>query len=108
MTDKNDKKIKDENVVAEDVTIETVKTKPVKEVKEKATEKKAEKTVEVKEEIKMPETSRIIEPEKKEEAVVYGSAAGNRCPSCKQGTMVKIGGCTECSNQCGFKGSCEV
>jgi ribonucleoside-diphosphate reductase alpha chain len=68
----------------------------------------AEGQEEIKEEIKVPETSRIIETEKKEDNVVYGAAVGNRCPSCKEGTMVKIGGCTECSNQCGFKGSCEV
>jgi len=70
--------------------------------------KSAEGHDEKKEDIKISEHSRIIEPEKKEENVVYGSSVGNRCPSCKQGTMVKIGGCTECSNQCGFKGSCEV
>jgi ribonucleoside-diphosphate reductase alpha chain len=68
----------------------------------------AEGNEESREEVKVPETSRIIEPDKNEENVVYGSAVGNRCPACKQGTMVKIGGCTECSNQCGFKGSCEV
>jgi ribonucleoside-diphosphate reductase alpha chain len=39
---------------------------------------------------------------------VYGSKAGETCPACKEGTMVKIGGCTECSSQCGFKGSCEM
>ena len=38
----------------------------------------------------------------------YGSKAGQRCPACKEGVMVKIGGCTECSSQCGFKGSCEL
>ena len=39
---------------------------------------------------------------------VYGAKAGNRCPACKDGRMVKIGGCTECSSQCGFKGACEM
>ncbi|PIZ51699.1 ribonucleoside-diphosphate reductase, adenosylcobalamin-dependent [Candidatus Woesearchaeota archaeon CG_4_10_14_0_2_um_filter_33_13] len=50
--------------------------------------------------------SKIVDSKKKEEQVVYGSTVGNRCPGCKEGTMVKIGGCTECSNQCGFKGAC--
>ncbi len=47
------------------------------------------------------------EPKKSPEEV-YGAAAGNRCPACKEGRMVKVGGCTECSSQCGFKGSCEM
>jgi len=49
----------------------------------------------------------ISELEDENKDVVYGADAGNTCPACKQGTMVKIGGCTECSSQCGFKGSCE-
>ena len=40
--------------------------------------------------------------------VNYGSNVGNICPNCKQGVMVKLGGCTECSKQCGFKGSCDM
>ena len=44
----------------------------------------------------------------KEDEIEVGSSAGNRCPACKEGIMVKIGGCTECSSQCGFKGSCEM
>ena len=44
----------------------------------------------------------------KEEDIEVGSSAGNRCPACKEGIMVKIGGCTECSSQCGFKGSCDM
>lgn len=38
----------------------------------------------------------------------YGSEVGKICPQCKQGVMVKLGGCTECSKQCGFKGSCDM
>ena len=38
----------------------------------------------------------------------YGSGVGQICPNCKQGVMVKMGGCTECSKQCGFKGSCDM
>ncbi|MCB9803007.1 adenosylcobalamin-dependent ribonucleoside-diphosphate reductase [Candidatus Nomurabacteria bacterium] len=38
----------------------------------------------------------------------YSSTAGDICPQCKQGVMVKLGGCTECSKQCGFKGSCDM
>ena len=44
----------------------------------------------------------------KEDKLEMGAKAGNRCPACKEGVMVKIGGCTECSSQCGFKGSCEL
>ncbi|MFC1775069.1 adenosylcobalamin-dependent ribonucleoside-diphosphate reductase, partial [Nanoarchaeota archaeon] len=38
----------------------------------------------------------------------YGPELGKKCPQCLTGTMVKVGGCTECSNQCGFKGACDV
>ena len=38
----------------------------------------------------------------------YGEENGSTCPSCKQGKMIKIGGCTECSLGCGFKGSCDL
>lgn len=37
-----------------------------------------------------------------------GPEPGQTCPSCTQGTMIKRGGCTECSKQCGFTGSCDV
>lgn len=43
-----------------------------------------------------------------EEDEKYGSAVGKICPNCKQGVMVKMGGCTECSKMCGFKGSCDA
>lgn len=46
--------------------------------------------------------------EDKNNGIIYGADAGNRCPACRKGVMVKIGGCTECSSQCGFKGSCSV
>ncbi len=46
--------------------------------------------------------------EEKKESVVYGDDTGNTCPSCKQGKMIKLGGCTECSAGCGFKGSCDL
>lgn len=53
-----------------------------------------------------------IDPRNKEkipsENVVYGADAGNTCPNCKVGIMVKLGGCTECSQGCGFKGSCDL
>lgn len=38
----------------------------------------------------------------------YGSHVGQICPQCQQGVMVKMGGCTECSKMCGFKGSCDM
>ncbi len=38
----------------------------------------------------------------------YGADLGMYCPQCKDGVMVKLGGCTECSNQCGFKGGCDL
>ena len=38
----------------------------------------------------------------------YGAEMGKKCPQCLNGIMVKLGGCTECSNQCGFKGACDV
>ncbi len=48
----------------------------------------------------------VVEEEK--EDVVYGSEAGETCPSCRKGVMIKLGGCTECSAGCGFKGSCDM
>lgn len=42
--------------------------------------------------------------EKKE----YGAEAGNTCPNCREGIMLKRGGCTECSKGCGFTGSCDI
>ena len=51
-------------------------------------------------------------PQEKEKVpdkdVTYGADAGNTCPNCKTGIMIKIGGCTECSQGCGFKGSCDM
>lgn len=38
----------------------------------------------------------------------YGSGVGKICPQCREGIMVKLGGCTECSKQCGFKGACDM
>jgi len=38
----------------------------------------------------------------------YGTGVGQTCPQCKKGIMVKFGGCTECSKQCGMKGSCDI
>ncbi len=38
----------------------------------------------------------------------YGTAVGKICPNCKLGVMVKMGGCTECSKQCGMKGACDM
>ena len=49
-----------------------------------------------------------IQEIKKESNKIYGSSLGNICPQCKQGVMIKIGGCTECSKQCSFKGGCDI
>lgn len=43
-----------------------------------------------------------LDPEK------YGTNVGQICPQCKEGVMVKLGGCTECSKQCGMKGACDM
>ena len=43
-----------------------------------------------------------------QEEIEYGSQVGNTCPICKKGIMVKLGGCTECSLGCGFKGGCDM
>jgi ribonucleoside-diphosphate reductase alpha chain len=40
--------------------------------------------------------------------VVYGSEAGDVCPSCKKGKMIKVGGCTQCDKNCGFTGACDM
>jgi ribonucleoside-diphosphate reductase alpha chain len=50
----------------------------------------------------------IVQETKDDKDVVYGTDAGNTCPSCKKGKMIKLGGCTECSAGCGFKGSCDM
>jgi len=43
-----------------------------------------------------------------QDKIVYGADAGNNCPNCKVGIMIKLGGCTECSRGCGFKGACDL
>jgi ribonucleoside-diphosphate reductase alpha chain len=53
-------------------------------------------------------TSQAFTPTAGDRAVIYGAEQGNSCPVCKKGIMVKIGGCTECSKQCGFKGGCDI
>ncbi|MFA6466961.1 MAG: adenosylcobalamin-dependent ribonucleoside-diphosphate reductase [Patescibacteria group bacterium] len=51
----------------------------------------------------------IPEPDEAElDPTKYGPEVGKICPQCKQGIMAKFGGCTECSKQCGFKGSCDM
>ena len=40
--------------------------------------------------------------------IIYGSEPGNTCPICQKGLMIKLGGCTECSAGCGFKGGCDM
>ena len=57
-------------------------------------------------EINEPETT--VDQEQSDAGIKYGSGIGDVCPQCKQGVMVKLGGCTECSKQCGFKGSCDM
>jgi len=52
------------------------------------------------------DVAKAVESESKE--VVYGSELGETCPQCKKGTMIKVGGCTECSAGCGFKGGCDM
>jgi len=86
--------------------------KDKKEVEEKPVEDKpAEeeaKIIEIKEEIKqeIPEMQNPLKH--KEVDTKYGSDAGMICPQCKEGVMIKLGGCTECSKQCGFKGACDM
>lgn len=37
-----------------------------------------------------------------------GTNVGDICPNCKKGTIVKVGGCTQCSLNCGYTGSCDL
>jgi ribonucleoside-diphosphate reductase alpha chain len=53
----------------------------------------------------LPLEEDILEAMKDEQ---YGVDVGQICPQCKEGVMVKIGGCTECSKQCGMKGACDM
>ncbi|MFH1589959.1 MAG: adenosylcobalamin-dependent ribonucleoside-diphosphate reductase [archaeon] len=52
----------------------------------------------------LSESIKTVELENEEE----GEDAGQTCPSCNEGKMVKIGGCTQCSKNCGFTGSCDT
>jgi len=53
-------------------------------------------------------TGKEIPKTVKGEEVVYGAEIGNICPVCKRGLMIKIGGCTQCSKNCGFTGACDI
>lgn len=48
------------------------------------------------------------DPIRHEKKTMYGAEPGDTCPSCKEGTMIKIGGCTQCSKNCGFTGECDI
>ena len=51
----------------------------------------------------------LIPPsEQQPRSTIVGADIGNTCPNCHEGTMLKIGGCTECSKHCGFTGACDV
>jgi ribonucleoside-diphosphate reductase alpha chain len=84
---------RDEQALSTDKNLEQKNAKSIKKQLDEKTKK-----------VKVQEP--VVEEEK--EDVVYGSEAGETCPSCKKGTMIKLGGCTECSAGCGFKGSCDM
>ena len=67
--------------------------------------KEEKKILEIK---KYKDKKEKIEDIKQESNKIYGSEIGNICPQCEKGVMIKIGGCTECSKQCGFKGGCDM
>lgn len=54
------------------------------------------------------EPQQVVETEEQLDPNKYGPDAGKICPQCKEGVMIKLGGCTECSKQCGFKGACDM
>ena len=58
--------------------------------------------------LEMQNPLKHMEIKQEEDEAKYGSEAGKICPQCQQGVMVKMGGCTECSKMCGFKGSCDL
>jgi len=79
---------------------------------DKNQEKKNEDSTKKQQEAKTKKTNsqdknQEVEPEINK-SVIYGTDIGNTCPNCKKGIMIKIGGCTECSLGCGFKGSCDL
>jgi hypothetical protein len=57
------------------------------------------------EEARKSEQAHSAEPSKEKE---HGAEVGQTCPECKKGVMVKIGGCTQCSKNCGFTGTCDT
>jgi len=65
---------------------------------------KEESAIEIDEKQNAYKHKKVSEEKKKNE----GTNVGDICPQCKEGIMVKIGGCTECSKQCGMKGSCDM
>lgn len=75
----------------------------VKTEEEKKEEKPKEELEEVKQKEKLPLKTEGLRFDEK-----YGLEVGKICPNCKQGVMVKLGGCTECSKQCGMKGACDM
>ncbi|MFC2136150.1 adenosylcobalamin-dependent ribonucleoside-diphosphate reductase [Bacteroidota bacterium] len=74
----------------------------------KDTEKKNE--VSAKKILKEEAPTKIKKEESEEKTTEedYGAELGKTCPVCKKGVMIKIGGCTQCSKNCGFTGSCDT
>ncbi len=58
------------------------------------------------EKLKDESSDEEVKPRSKEET--FGSDLGDTCPQCKKGKMIKVGGCTQCSESCGFTGACDV
>ncbi|MFH1770918.1 MAG: adenosylcobalamin-dependent ribonucleoside-diphosphate reductase [archaeon] len=56
----------------------------------------------------LEEVKKALDPIRHEKKPIYGAEPGDTCPSCKEGIMIKIGGCTQCSKNCGFTGECDI
>jgi ribonucleoside-diphosphate reductase alpha chain len=87
------------------IYVDNSRTEQILSTSKETEEKNIKSSQKTEEEITEDKKIEVSEPKNEP---VYGPKPGNRCPACKKGIMVKVGGCTECSSQCGFKGSCDV
>ena len=98
---------RDEQILSTSADTEKKNEESANKTRKKAEEEEKTKKLEVKKKVEK-KAEKEKSGSEKDEDVEYGEEPGKTCPRCKKGTMVKVGGCTQCSENCGFVGSCDV